>query len=215
MKKFAGLTFLTVFCALLSGCATKMTVMAGLSENIKDYYSIYPSVEIDVAAVTAEEADELKKANADSYFSVGNPMRESLSPYTFTFSAEQTAPQTMKYSVPQWDKWLEKEPEKIVVLANMPLKPDENAKGKDPRILILDMSSGFMHHKTFYVEAKPGSVVRIYKKPVDPEKVAEQKKKEAAKIKKKEAAKVKRKEAGKNAGGNKPADKKTTLQEKG
>ena len=101
MKRIAKLTFLTFFCALLSGCATKMTVMAGLSENIKDYYSIYPSVEIDVAAVTEEEAEELKKYNADSYFSVGNAMRKSLTPYTFTFSSEQTAPQTMKYNVPQ------------------------------------------------------------------------------------------------------------------
>ena len=189
MKKIAGLTFLTVVCALLSGCATRMSVLAGLSDNIKEYYSIYPSVEIDIAAVTEEEADELKKANADTYFSVGNAMRESLSPYTFTFSAEQTVPQKMKYNVPQWDKWLEKEPKKVAVIANIPRKTDENAKGRDPRVLILDMSSGFMHHKELYVEAKPGSVVRIYKEPTDPEKVAEQKRKEAAKMKRKEAAK--------------------------
>ena len=233
MKKFAGLTFLIVFCALLSGCATRMTVLAGLSENIKEYYSIYPSVEIDVAAVTEEEADELKKSNADNYFSVGNAMRESLSPYTFTFSAEQTAPQTMKYNVPQWDKWLEKEPKKVAVIANIPRKTDENAKGKDSRILILDMSSGFMHHKSFYVEAKPGSVVRIYKEPTDPEKVAEQKRKDTAKVKKKEAAKkakekkaaekkaaekreaekIKKKEAGKKPKEN--AYKKLTSRKKG
>ena len=194
MKKNAGLTVLSVFCILLSGCATKMTVMAGLSDNIKEYYSIYPSVEIDVAAVTEEEADELKKGNTDSYFSVGNAMRESLTPYTFMFSAEQTAPQTMKYNVPQWNKWLDKEPKKIAVLANMPRKTDENAKGKDPRILILDMSSGFMHHKTLYVEAKPGSVIRIYKEPTDPEKVSEQKKKEEQIAKRKEAE-AKKKEA--------------------
>ena len=196
MKKFVGLTFLIAFCVLSSGCATRMTVQAGLSENIKEYYSIYPSVEIDIAAVTEEEAEELKKVNADSYFSVGNAMRESLIPYTFMFSAEQTAPQTMKYNVPQWDKWLEKEPKKIAVLVNMPRKTDENAKGKDPRVLILDMSSGFMHHKTLYIEAKPGSVSRIYKEPTDPEKIAKQKEKEAEKIKKKEKAK-------------KPADKKS------
>ena len=189
MKRITGLTFSIAFCALLSGCATRTTVMAGLSENIKDYYSIYPSVEIDVVAVTAEEAEDLKKINADNYFSVGNAMRESLSPYTFMFSAEQTAPLTMKYNVPQWDKWLEKDPEKIAVLANMPRKADENAKGKDPRVLILDISTGFMHHKTVYVEANPGSVVRIYKEPADPEKVAERKRKEAEKIRRKEAEK--------------------------
>ena len=203
--------FLAVFCTLSSGCATRMTVQAGLSENIKEYYSIYPSVEIDVAAVTEEEAEELKKASVDSYFSVGNAMRESLSPYTFLFSEEQTVPQTMKYDVPQWDKWLEKEPKKIVVIANMPCKTDENVKGKDPRILILDMASGFLHHKEFYVEAKPGSVVRIFKEPTDPEKIAEQKKKEAEKIKKKEAGKKGEKSVQKK----KPADKKTTSQKKG
>ena len=215
MKKFAGLTLLSVFCALSSGCATRMTVQAGLSENIKEYYSIYPSVEIDVAAVTAEEADELKKANVDSYFSVGNAMRESLSPYTFAFSAEQTAPQTMKYNVPQWDKWLEKEPEKIAVIANMPRKADEKEKGKDPRILILDMSSGFMHHKDLYVEAKPGSIVRIFKEPTDPEKIAEQKRKEAEKIKKKEARKeAKEKKAAKKKAAEKKAAEKKAAEEK-
>ena len=130
MKKIAVFAVLTVFSVLESGCATRMTVQAGLSENIKEYYSIYPSVEIDIAAVTGEEAEELKKTTADSYFSVGSSKRESLSPYTLTFSAEQTVPQTMKYNVPQWDKWLEKEPEKIVVIANMPRKTDETEKGK-------------------------------------------------------------------------------------
>lgn len=191
----------TAFCMLSSGCATRMTVMAGLSDNIKEYYTIYPSVEIDIAAVTEEEAEDLKKTSIDLYFSVNSAMRESLLPYTMMFSAEQTAPLTMKYNVPQWDKWLEKEPKKIAVVANMPRKTDEKEKGKDPRILILDMSSGFMHHKTLYVEAKPGSVIRIYKEPTDPEKVAEQKRKETEqkrkadeKIKKKEAEKAKKKE---------------------
>jgi len=194
MNKIVKTAFLTAFCVLSSGCATRMTVVAGLAENIKEYYSIYPSIEIDIAAVTAEEADELKKTKVDNYFSIGSSKRESLSPYTFMFSAEQTAPLTMKYNVPQWDKWLEKEPEKIAVIANMPRKADEGEKGKDPRVLILDMSSGFMHHKTLYVEAKPGSVVRIYKEPTDPEEVAEQKRKADEKVKRKEAEKAKKKE---------------------
>lgn len=209
MKRIAGLTFLTVSCALLTGCATKMTVMAGLSENIKEYYSIYPSVEIDIAAVTEDEAEDLKKLNADAYFAVGNPARESLTPYTFLFSAEQTAPQTMKYNVPQWDKWLEKDPKKIAVLANMPRKTEDNGKGgKDPRIMILDMSSGFMHHKKLFVEAKPGSVVRLSNEPTDPEvrrkeneKLRKEKEEKAAREKKeaqKKAAREKR-EAEKNA----------------
>ena len=209
MKRIAGLTFLTVFCALSAGCATKMTVMAGLSENIKEYYSIYPSVEIDIAAVTEDEAEDLKKLNADAYFAVGNPARESLMPYTFLFSAEQTAPQTMKYNVPQWDKWLEKDPKKIAVLANMPRKTEDNGKGgKDPRIMILDMSSGFMHHKKLFVEAKPGSVVRLSNEPTDPEvrrkeneKLRKEKEEKAAREKKeaqKKAAREKR-EAEKNA----------------
>ena len=202
MNKIVKTVFFTAFCMLSSGCATRMTVIAGLADNIKEYYTIYPSIEIDIAAVTEEEADELKKADVDGYFSVGSSKRESLSPYTFMFSAEQTAPQTMKYNVPQWDKWLEKEPEKIVVIVNMPRKTEKGEKGKDPRILILDMSSGFMHHKTVYVEAKPGSVVRIYKEPTDPEKMAEKKRKEAEqkrkaeeKVKREEAKKAKKKEA--------------------
>ncbi len=189
MKKTTAFAFLTALCALSAGCATKMTVQAGLSESLKEYYSIYPSVEIDIAAVTNEEAEDLKKTNADAYFSVGNPMRESLSPYTLTFFSEQTAPQTMKYNVEIWDKWLEKDPEKIAVIANMPGKSEE--KGKDPRILILNMESGFLNHKKIYVEAKPGSIVRIYKEPTDPKKIAEEKKKKAEQVKNKNEKKAK------------------------
>ena len=53
----------------------------------------------------------------------------------------------------------------------------------------------------------PGSVVRIYKEPEDPEKIAEQKRKEAEKIKKKEAQKKAREK--------KTDNKKTTSQKKG
>ena len=181
MNRIAKTVFFTAFCLLSSGCATRMTVKAGLSENIKDFYSIYPSIEIDIAAVTEEEAEDLKKTDVDGYFAVGNAKRDSLSPYTMTFSAEQTKPQTMKYNVYNWNKWLDKKPEKIAVIVNMPRAAAEGEKGKDPRVLIMDMSSGFLHHKELYVEAKPGSIVRIKNEPTDPE----QKRRETEKVKKK------------------------------
>lgn len=183
MKRTVCFAFLIGLAVLSSACSTRMTVQAGLSESLKEYYSIYPSVEIDIAAVTEEEAEDLKTANADAYFAVDSSMRESLSPYTLMFSSEQTAPGTMKYNVGLWDKWLEKDPKKIVVIANIPRKTEEKEKGKDPRILILDMESGFLNHKKIYVEAKPGSLVRIYKEPTDPEKIVAEKKKKTPKKK--------------------------------
>ncbi|MBR1944983.1 MAG: hypothetical protein IJ846_01640 [Alphaproteobacteria bacterium] len=190
MNRIAKTAFFTAFCLLSSGCATRMTVKAGLSENIKDFYSIYPSIEIDIAAVTEEEAEDLKKTDVDGYFAVGNAKRERLTPYTMTFSAEQTKPQTMKYNVYNWNKWLDKKPEKIAVIVNMPRAAAEGEKGKDARVLIMDMSSGFMHHKELYVEAKPGSIVRIKNEPTDPE----QKRRETEKIRKKEEEKAAKRE---------------------
>ena len=88
------------------------TVTAGLSPQLKEYYSIYPSVEVDIAAVTTDEADEIRAQSVENYFAVGNPVRKGLAPHTLSFSSEQTEPRTMKRNAAEWDVWREKKPEK-------------------------------------------------------------------------------------------------------
>lgn len=166
--KFFGFLFLTF---ALAGCYTRTTVMTGLSPDLKDFYGIYPTLEVDVSALSSEEADKLKTMNADSYFSVGNAVRKSFSPYTFSFSNDDLKPQKMTRKAENWSGWLKKKPEKLAIIVNLPQTADINEikSGGDPRILIMDLKSRFLFPETLYFEIKPGNVVQIYSEPTNPE----------------------------------------------
>ncbi len=168
-KRFIRFIALLTAAAACSGCYTRSTVVAGLSPRLKEYYSIYPSVELDIAAVTRSEAEDIRAQSAEDYFAADNPVRKGVAPYTLTFSSEKTEPQTMKRGVDAWDGWLEKKPEKLAVVANLPRGSEKIGGRKDPRVLILDLDSAFLWPDTLYFEIVPGGVAQIYKKPADPE----------------------------------------------
>lgn len=169
MKKYMMCLIIFFAAAACAGCYSRPTVTAGLSPQLKEYYAIYPSIEMDIAAVTADEADEIREQSVENYFAVGNPVRKGLMPHTLTFSSEQTEPQTMKRSAGEWETWLEKKPEKLAVVANLPRKTEKTPAQKDSRIVIVDLKTAFLWPDTLYFEVKPGSVIQIYSAPQDPE----------------------------------------------
>lgn len=169
MKKHMMRLIVLLAVVACAGCYSRPTVTAGLSPQLKEYYSIYPSVEVDIAAVTTDEADEIRAQSVENYFAVGNPVRKGLAPHTLSFSSEQTEPRTMKRNAAEWDVWREKKPEKLAVVANLPRKTEKTLSQKDSRILILDLKTAFLWPDSLYFEVKPGSVVQIYSKPQDPE----------------------------------------------
>ena len=189
-KHFIRLMLLFAVSAACSGCCTRASVTAGLSPKLKDYYSIYPSVEVDIAAVSAAEADEIRALGVEDYFAFGNETRKNAAPYTLSFSSEQTEPQTMKRGVDAWDVWLEKNPDKIIVVANLPRGTGKGSLKKDPRIQVLDLKSRFLIPRSFWFEVMPGRIVEVQKKPKDPE--AETKKLKAAEEKSKQKNNAKR-----------------------
>ena len=189
-KNFIRLVMMIAISAACSGCCTRASVTAGLSPKLKDYYSIYPSVEIDIAAVSSEEAEEIRALGVEDYFAVGNETRKAVAPYTLSFSSEQTEPQTMKRGIDAWETWLEKNPDKIVVVANLPRGTGKKNLRKDPRIQVLDLKSRFLIPRRFYFEILPGRIVEVQKKPEDPE--AETKKLKAAAEKSKQKDNAKR-----------------------
>lgn len=189
-KHFIRLMILFAVSAACSGCCTRASVTAGLSPKLKDYYSIYPSVEVDIAALSAAEADEIRALGVEDYFAVGNETRKNAMPYTLSFSSEETEPQTMKRGADAWDAWMEKNPEKIVVVANLPRGTGKKSLKTDPRIQVLDLKSRFLIPRHFYFEIMPGRIVEVQKKPKDPE--YETKKLKAAQEKSKQKNTVKR-----------------------
>jgi hypothetical protein len=141
--------------------------MTGISSVLEDSYQMYPSVEVDIVAVNAAEADEIKSAGVDAYFSPDNPLRSRLDPFTIFFSGEHTEPVVLPYDGPPWFVWRGKKPETLAVIASLPDDPDASPSDPDPRMLFVPLKKHWFIKK-WYFEVEPQSVVQIYKKPVDP-----------------------------------------------
>jgi hypothetical protein len=141
--------------------------MTGVSPILEDSYVMYPSVEVDIVAVNAAEADEIKSAGVDAYFSPDNPLRSRLDPFTIFFSDEHTEPVALPYDAPPWFVWQNKKPETLAIIASLPDDPDAPPSGPDPRMLFVPLKKNWFIEK-WYFQVEPKSVVQIYQKPVDP-----------------------------------------------
>jgi hypothetical protein len=141
--------------------------MTGVSPMLEDRYIMYPSVEVDIIAVNAAEANEIKSAGVDAYFSPDNPLRNRLDPFTIFFSDEHTEPIALPYDAPPWFVWKTKKPATLAIIVSLPDDPDAPPDGPDPRMLFVPLKKHFSI-QDWYFQVEPKSVVQIYQKPLDP-----------------------------------------------
>jgi hypothetical protein len=161
--KFALIAAVTLF---FSSCYKHYRITIGLSQTIADYYGIYPSIEVDIAAVPASIADEIKTAGVEAYFAPGSALRTGLSPHTIRFSEEITAPVTLNYRDMEWKTWIKKKPEKLLIIVNLPYS--EEMKAADKRMLTLDIKERFIQWEDIYFEISSTQIGEVTVKPVDP-----------------------------------------------
>ncbi|MDR2102847.1 MAG: hypothetical protein LBP42_01950 [Treponema sp.] len=154
-----------LLCAF-SGCVTQRRVVVGLSPELENYYSIYPSIEFDAAAVTGEEADQIKSGGVDTYFAPGSPLRKRLEPFTVYFSQEHTQPETLPYRSAYWDRWLKKNPVTLVLIADLPHSPD--MPPEDPRVLYIDLKKNSIFVRPVFIEIEPQRITQVFEPPRDP-----------------------------------------------
>ena len=166
VKIYCKLAAAVIAACALSGCISQRRVAAGFSDDIAEYYALYPSIEFDVAAVTAGEADEIKSGGVEKYFDPNNSLRKRLQPFTAYFSEEQTAPAVLPYYSPYWDTLAKKKPTSLAIIASLPHDPGMGTP--DPRMLFIDLSKHNFFAKPVYIEIEPQKVVQIYRKPEDP-----------------------------------------------
>jgi hypothetical protein len=114
----------------LSGCVSTYNIGTGISKDLEDYYTIYPSIEVDVVAITQEEAEEIKKGGVEEYFAP-HGLRDRINPFTAFFSNEHTRPVTLSSGDAIWKDWRDKKPKTLLVIVSLPPKPDMAAP--DPR----------------------------------------------------------------------------------
>jgi hypothetical protein len=149
-----------------SSCYRHYRVTIGLSRAIVEYYGIYPSIEVDITAVPASLADEIKTAGVESYFAPDSPLRAQAMPHTLRFSEEITAPVTLGYRDMGWKNWVKKNPEKLLIIVNLPYS--EDMKAADKRMLTFDIKERFIHWNNVNIEIGAKQIAEVVDKPVDP-----------------------------------------------
>jgi hypothetical protein len=166
LKYLLPLLILTCISLGLSSCYRHYRISLGISKALEDYYGIYPSLEIDITAVPASMADEIKTAGVESYFAPDSLLRQEAAPYTVRFSEEITAPVTLGYRELGWRQWVKRKPDKLVLIVNLPYSAD--MKDSDGRILIINIKERFIHWNNIDVEVGPKKITEVSHKLVDP-----------------------------------------------
>ncbi|MDR2096662.1 MAG: hypothetical protein LBP76_14260 [Treponema sp.] len=148
---------------LFSGCVSRFNVITGMSELLDDR-GVYPSIEVDIAALTDKEVDEIKSLGVEGYFSPGNTIRRRIEPFTVFFSNEDTTPATLLFDDIPWKTWMRKKPKTLFIIASLPPAEEE----ADERMLFLPMGRTVLGVRTKYIRIESNKIVEVYERPLDP-----------------------------------------------
>lgn len=173
-------------CALLSCSALMLTACSASSVNLGVYlspevaqtYGEVPSLEVDVAGVTAKQKQTLEQISVEQYFAPNSALRRSIQPVTLYFSPLQQRPYSIEKSFAAWDLWEQRGAEYVMVLCNLPLlertaqqgatgiDPASNAGGSDSRMLFIEMHDGFIKDSSSHVvEITSTGVIKVADEP--------------------------------------------------
>lgn len=154
---------------LFSACVSQQQVVVGISRSLSSNYALYPSIEVDVFAVSDEGLTEIRDAGVETYFAPNSGFREKTNPRIMFFSEEQTKPQTIYSREEIWKNWLEKDPTTLVIIAGLPHDPEMPAPpAPDPRILTIPIKKRFIFAPKVYVLVEPKKIVQVKKMPGNP-----------------------------------------------
>jgi outer membrane lipoprotein-sorting protein len=142
-----------------SGCVSQYKVVVEFSPSLQGHFTDFPTIEVDIAAVTDSEADEVKQAGIEKYFAPDSGMRERLLSQTCFFSREDNSSFVLPSRAQVWQSWLLKEPTNILVIASLPHDPSISA-GSDPRQLLVKMKKSYVFARTIYILVEPRKVIQ-------------------------------------------------------
>jgi hypothetical protein len=145
------------FCA---GCVSQYKVVVDFSPDLRGHFTEYPTLEVDIAAVTDGEADEVKQAGVEKYFAPDSGLRERFQSQTCFFSREDAMRFVLPSRAPIWQDWRIKKPANILVIASLPHDSSMSPEA-DPRQLVVKMKSSYVFARTLYVLVEPKKVVQI------------------------------------------------------
>jgi hypothetical protein len=151
-----------ILCSLLTSCVSQYKVVVDFSPILRDHFTEYPTIEVDIAAVTDSEADEVKQMGVEKYFAPDSGIRERLQSQTCFFYREEQNTYVLPSRAPVWQSWLLKEPANILVIASLPHDPSMTPQA-EPRYLLVKMKKSFILARTINILVEPKKVIRLAK----------------------------------------------------
>jgi hypothetical protein len=162
MKKHAPFWLLPVSAILFTGCVSQYKVAVDFSPALKDYYTEFPTIEVDIAAVTDGEAEEVKQAGVEKYFAPNSGIRERLQSQTCYFYREEQRSFVLPSRAPIWRDWKLKKPAGVLVIASLP--QDASATPQtDSRYIVVKMARSFIIARTINILVEPKKIMRVRK----------------------------------------------------
>jgi hypothetical protein len=162
---------------LCAGCVSQYKVRVDFSPELNAYFHEIPTIEVDIAAVTDSEANEVKQAGVEKYFAPNSGFRERFQSQTCFFSREDNASFVLPSRSPIWHPWLNNDPSGILVIASLPHDPSMNPQS-DPRYLLVKMKRSYILARTINILVEPQQIVRLTHRFSAPSKAAKTRKSE-------------------------------------
>ena len=177
-----GLTALTCSLVLTACSASKVNLGVYLSPELEQTYGEVPTLEVDVAGVTAKQKQMLESSSIEQYFAPNSALRRSVLPVTLLFSPLQQRPYVLEKSFIAWDAWKQRGAEYVAVLCNLPqLQGKTNGQGGnatggggaasddgggDGRMLFINMHDGWLKDSSSHtIEITAAGVIKVEDEP--------------------------------------------------
>jgi hypothetical protein len=143
-----------------SGCVSQYKVVVEFSPALREHFTEYPTIEVDIAAITDGEASEVKQAGVEKYFAPDSGIRERLQSQTCFFSREEQKTFVLPSRAPVWQNWRLKKPANILIIASLPHDPSITPEA-DPRYLVVKMKGSYIVARTINILVEPKKVLSI------------------------------------------------------
>ena len=143
-----------------TGCVSQYKVVVDFSPELSSHFTEYPTIEVDIAAVTDSEADEVKQMGVEEYFAPGSGIRQQLQAQTVFFFREEIHSFVLPSRAPIWQNWKLKKPSNVLVIASLPHDPSMSVQA-DPRLLLVQMARSYVFARSIYVWVEPKRIVRV------------------------------------------------------
>lgn len=159
MKKY--LIYLAAL-LIVSGCSShpNFDIQISPSKELAKVYGYYPTFEVDVAAISNEDAIRLSSYPVEKYFEPSDPVRHYFEPVTFRFSEDDLKVKKIDSGTEVYDRLMSRSPDYIAMLVNLPFTDKESSK-LDPRVFIYKIGNGmFDRNPDLYIKVGATGLIR-------------------------------------------------------